>query len=152
MLLVLSTLACATPDEDHERIELIAAEPMRVRMFSAADRARLYNFWATWCGPCKEEIPRLRAWAGEHPEIEVIMVSLDLPSLRKKRVEPFLHKQGIAHLTHWQLDDPDPARALARIVPSWPDTVPVTLLVSEEGEITKRFHTALTDADLAALP
>lgn len=35
------------------------------------------NFWATWCGPCREEIPELSAFAQKHPEIAFVGVSVD---------------------------------------------------------------------------
>ncbi len=37
----------------------------------------LVNFWATWCPPCRDEIPELSAFAENHPEVEVLGVSLD---------------------------------------------------------------------------
>jgi thiol-disulfide isomerase/thioredoxin len=39
--------------------------------------AYVVNFWATWCGPCRKEIPEISAFAAAHPEIEVVGVSVD---------------------------------------------------------------------------
>lgn len=39
--------------------------------------AYVVNFWATWCGPCRKEIPEISAFAQAHPEIEVVGVSVD---------------------------------------------------------------------------
>lgn len=50
------------------------------------------NFWATWCGPCRLEIPRLvelrRSFATE--EVTIIGVSLDRGEA--KQIRPFLEK------------------------------------------------------------
>ncbi len=37
-----------------------------VSLASYAGRPLLLNFWATWCGPCKEEIPALMTLAGQY--------------------------------------------------------------------------------------
>jgi thiol-disulfide isomerase/thioredoxin len=44
-----------------------------------AQRARLVHFWATWCGPCRKELPSLIAFAREMRErgIEVVAIAVD---------------------------------------------------------------------------
>lgn len=37
-----------------------------------ADRPVLVNVWATWCQPCKEELPLLAAYAAEPDAVEVV--------------------------------------------------------------------------------
>ncbi len=152
MTLLLASLGCVPrPELVQLRVEPVRPEQMRVRLFSAGSTRRVVNFWATWCRPCKEEIPRLRRWAKSNPRVEVVMVNLDLPSARQTKVEPFVLEQGVAHLTQWQLDHPDPGAVIPTVVPDWRDVVPVTLVISEQGKVTQSFHRALTDLDLAAL-
>jgi len=38
------------------------------------------NFWATWCGPCKKEIPDFSRFAKDNPDVPVIGISLDKKS------------------------------------------------------------------------
>ena len=34
-------------------------------------------FWASWCGPCRHEIPALNTWQAERPDVHVVAVNVD---------------------------------------------------------------------------
>lgn len=133
-------------------IEPVAALAMRQRLFDDTGKPRVINFWATWCGPCVAEIPKLVQYAKAHPNIEVVMVNLDLPKLRQSHVIPFIEKHQITNVTHLQLDNEDPAKGIVQVLPNFPDVVPLTLVVDGNGIETQRFTWALTDKDLVKLP
>jgi len=65
------------------------------------------NFWAAWCGPCKEEIPRLLAWEKKLSDVgvalKVVFVSLDDD---ERQLTTFLDKQPNTGLrrTYWLED------------------------------------------------
>ena len=69
-----ATLADALPDfslrDLHGRTTAIDSWP---------GRPLVINFWATWCGPCRREIPLLKSLQTDHPELTVVGIAIDQP-------------------------------------------------------------------------
>ena len=60
----------------------------------------LLNLWATWCAPCKAEMPILDAIAAEHQgKMRVVTVSQDMQGA--ETVSPFFEQGKFAHLEPW---------------------------------------------------
>ncbi len=54
-------------------------EGRTVRLSDTAGRVRIVDFWATWCAPCREEVPMLKDLYAQYKDrgVELIAVSLD---------------------------------------------------------------------------
>jgi thiol-disulfide isomerase/thioredoxin len=65
-------------------------KPLTIASF--AGKPVLLNLWATWCGPCKAEMPTLDTIAGEG-KVQVVTVSQDLDG--RAAVDPYLAKAGL---------------------------------------------------------
>jgi thiol-disulfide isomerase/thioredoxin len=37
----------------------------------------IVNFWATWCAPCLREIPMLKEYQQQHPEVQIVGIAVD---------------------------------------------------------------------------
>ncbi len=83
------------------------------------------NFWATWCPPCRDEIPRLiEAYQREKDGVVFIAIS-DEPA---NVVGPFVKQNSIPYVN--LLDDGDRVSAAYGI-----KALPTTLFISRDGEI-----------------
>lgn len=87
----------------------------------------LLNIWATWCGPCREEMPtldRLQAKLGGS-EFQVVALSIDRAGLGV--VSEFYDEIGIEHLPKYIDESGKASRQLNAV------GLPTTLLIDREG-------------------
>ena len=87
------------------------------------------NFWATWCVPCKKELPDLsllNSKIAKH-DIEVLTVSIDQKNI-KDQIE-FLSKNGASELKHFFDKKMDLYKSLKL------RGIPTTILVNRSGQI-----------------
>ncbi|MCW5663694.1 MAG: TlpA family protein disulfide reductase [Piscinibacter sp.] len=92
-------------------------------------RVLLLNIWATWCAPCRQEMPsldRLQAKLGG-PDFEVVALSIDHDAKGLAQVKTFYSQVGIRHLRIFQ----DPTATAGFNLGT--AGVPTTLLIDRQG-------------------
>jgi thiol-disulfide isomerase/thioredoxin len=92
----------------------------------------LVNFWATWCVPCKQEIPDLVAISNElaAKNIKVIGISTDRGMSVTEDVSAFVKEKGIPYQILISNDDLESAFGNIRMIPA-------SLIVDANGTIVK---------------
>jgi len=111
------------------------------------------NFWAAWCVPCREEIPRLLSWQerlGKKHDFRVVFVSLDDD---ERQLEKFLSEQpaGGVRATYWLREGREREDWLVAAGLSPDPELPIHLLVDEKGKIRCRVQGAVEDSDFETL-
>jgi len=70
-------------------------EGREVSLADLAGRTVVVDFWATWCEPCKQQIPVLNQFHRRHPEVSVLGVAVDAGG--REAVAPFAEEHGIEY-------------------------------------------------------
>jgi thiol-disulfide isomerase/thioredoxin len=96
----------------------------------------LVNFWATWCGPCREEFPDLVKIDAEYRgRIDFFTVSLDFVEELNTGVPKFLSEMN-AEMPTYLLTSADENTLISSIAKQWNGALPFTILYNEKGEVT----------------
>lgn len=100
------------------------------------------NFWATWCAPCRHEMPSLDRLQAAMPEIAVVPVATGRNAVAG--IERFFAEAGISNLPILR----DPKSELARAMGVM--GLPVTVILNPDGqEVARLIGDAEWDSDSA---
>jgi thiol-disulfide isomerase/thioredoxin len=104
-ILLTLAAACGGPAGSHDaKAQADAAAPdfeladlggAKVRLSDSAGSVRLIDFWATWCAPCREEIPMLKELHEEYADAGLTILAIS--DEEADIVAPFAEEHGITY-------------------------------------------------------
>jgi peroxiredoxin len=114
--------------------ELKTLSGENVKLSDYRGKKVMLNFWATWCAPCKEEMPDMEEFYQQNgKEIEILAVNID-PQFN---VQQFVTEFGITFPI--LLDDKDEVNTMYQLL-----TIPTTYFIDEKGIIRHKYLTTMT--------
>lgn len=109
-----------------------AADGSTLTLESQAGRWRLVNLWATWCAPCREEMPALDRLARDYADASFSVITIASGQHDPSEIERFMDETGIRLLPAYQSPDSAIARDLAAL------GLPTTVLIDPSGREVAR--------------
>src|SRR5260370_29242869 len=115
-----------------------------VKLSDYRGKVVLLNFWATWCGPCKDEIPWFIEFEKTYGGRGLAVVGVSMDEDGWKVVTPYVQNQKMNYPV--LLGNEQVAGLYARL-----DALPTTLILDRAGQIASA-HTGLVGTDTYAKP
>ena len=125
--------AVQVPDVPKQLPDLAFTAPdgSKITLASLKGKTVLLNLWATWCAPCRHEMPALNKLQAElgSADFEVVAVSIDQRNLDKPKA--FLQEIGVSNLAYYS----DPSAKIFQQLKAVDRAfgMPTTLLIDKNG-------------------
>ncbi len=109
-----------------------------VSLSSLRGKVVLLDFWATWCAPCRQDIPDLIALQTRYADEGLVVIGMSLDTLPEEVVRDFVRKAGIIYPV--VLASSELAQAYAV------EALPTKVLIDRSGRIREQKVGATSDA------
>lgn len=116
-------------------VELRAHSGPPLKLSDYRGKVLVVNLWATWCGPCRAEIPELvKLYKEFHPKgLEVLGLSTENPDASAAAVRKFVSDYNMNYRVGWA--PPEVSLALMQDR----NAIPQSFVIARDGRIIKRF-------------
>lgn len=118
------------PDFDYD-FTIKDLEGNRIAMETLRGKVIFLNLWATWCGPCRMEMPGIQALYDKVDKDKIIFVMLSIDRDEDKdKIVRYLKKNAYTFKAY----QPSGALTAQLTIPS----IPTTFIISPDGKVVKK--------------
>jgi thiol-disulfide isomerase/thioredoxin len=110
-----------------------------LKLSDFSDKVVVLNMWATWCGPCRMEMPELIKMSNEYKSQGLVVLGLATTYNEQddpQRVKDYVKQQNIPYKIIW--DDGTLSGPLVQAVQGR-SVIPQSFVISRDGRIVKHF-------------
>ncbi|TKB57115.1 MAG: TlpA family protein disulfide reductase [Nitrospira sp.] len=111
-------------------VELATLDGKIVRSSELAGKIVLVNFWATWCGPCKEEMPSLARFQKQLDSAQFTLLTVTT-DLQRQGITHFLSQLGVSLPVLFDEDQEVSRSFMVR-------GLPTTIVIARDGTLVGR--------------
>ena len=150
LALSLALAACAAVAEEPAALsfpdfEFAGADGGSVRLSQLKGNVVLLNVWATWCGPCRLELPVVQKMYDHYSDRNFVVLAINIDADRR-RIEPFLKRYNLSLPIYYAA--PEEAGAMtATGIPSTfilgPDRTVIDRAVGYSPDVEDRWKTVI---------
>lgn len=119
-----------TEDKSAPDFKVVDAEDAEITLSSFAGKPVVLNFWASWCPPCKSEMPDFqKAYEQYGTDIAFVMLNLtDGVRETKEKAQSYIAEQGFTFPTYYDVEQ---NAANTYFITS----IPTTYFIDENGDV-----------------
>lgn len=115
--------------------ELKAVNGAPIKLANYSGKVLVINLWATWCGPCRSEIPELvKLYREFRPQgLEIVGLSTENPEASAEGVRQFVSDFSMNYRVGWATAD------VALALMNNRNAIPQSFVISRDGRVLTRF-------------
>ena len=125
-----STLLMAIPDKLWER-RIRTLDNNHFRLADFQGKVLVINLWASWCGPCRREVPEYESVRKDYigRDVEFIGLTTEDPAGASEQVNKFVRQTNFSFLLGWA------DRELATTLMNGRRSIPQTIVIDTQGNV-----------------
>jgi peroxiredoxin len=131
-------LVSLSPELRETKLQTLDGDSLKLADFK--DKVMVLNIWATWCGPCRQEMPELVKMSNEYKARGLVVLGIATSYNERNdmaHVKEFVKSQNILYKIIW--DDGTLAAPLVQAVNA-KAVIPQSFVISRDGRIVKHFQ------------